>query len=239
MTDLFRPEPHALRRSIALVRPTKEDLAVSVAEWLGIGHPTMSNGSTVVSEVLPRIFTAVTGSDARAQNTYGMTGAILQALGVAYDPDSDTSEHRGKTGGGTVTARAFSKMLTALTGNPRCFVVRVESRRPTQFWERIDSGTFRAPLTQFRSLSLEDAGPGSLLLFYQSEGPGRTSLVGQAVAGDFSPRRLVERSIVLEDYRALSGPAPSLLIGLSRERTQAITEISSDTYVTMLNGNAR
>lgn len=239
MPEPLRPATHTLRRSIALVRPTKEDLAVAVAEWLGIGHPTMSNGSTVVSEVLPRIFTAVTRLEARARNTYEMTEAILQALGVAYDPDSDTSEHRGRTGGGTVTARAFSKMLTALTGSPRCFVVRVESRRPTQYWERIGNGTFRAPLTQFRSLGLEDAGPGSFLLFFHSEGPHRTSLVGRAVAGDFSPRRVVERSIVLEDYRALSEPGPGLLISLSRARTQAITEISLDTYVTMLDGNAK
>ncbi len=72
-----------------------------------------------------------------------------------------------------------------------------------------------------------------------TQAPGWIVIGGNPVAGDFSPRRLVERSIVLEDYRALSGPAPSLLTGLSRERTQAIAEITSETYMTMLDGNAR
>src|SRR5689334_4651168 len=105
-----------------VTRPNKQRLADDIADALEIPHAHMSTGSTVVSTILDDINAALVGVPKGGADTYRMTETVLESLGLAYDPYWDTSEST-PTGGGTVTARAYSRIRSAVTNTPRCFII--------------------------------------------------------------------------------------------------------------------
>lgn len=147
--------------------PKKEDIARQISTILGIESPTISNGSTVVSEMLDKIYTVLTGDDTAGPNAYSKTAGILEFLGLTYDPYWDTSEARGRTGGSTVTVRAYSRMLARLSRVPRCFVIGQADTVSMTTDER-GRKCLRYDSRAGGAGALNDAGPGSLALIYSS-----------------------------------------------------------------------
>lgn len=143
----------------AVTRPSKEALAAAIAKHLGLPPPPVSRGASVSSLFLDEVHEVLFGGPSGGVDTYRKTDRLLSRLGLVYDPWWDTSESRGDTGGGTVTTRAFSRILTAVTGVARCFVVDwPESRQDTvlEFPTNADLNPFA------------EAGPGSLVLLVDS-----------------------------------------------------------------------
>lgn len=160
-----------------LARRKKGKLADATATNLGIAAPYESAGSTIDSLFLNAVHERLFGAPTGGTDTYRMTELLLGRLGLTYDPRWDTSESRGGTGGGTVTARAFSRILVAVTNQARCFLVPA-SRDGHPMPVRGD----KVP----QNNAFVDAGPGtSALLFH---GRGRTiNAVGTAAVKNIEP----------------------------------------------------
>lgn len=138
----------------AVDRLSKEALAAAIASRLGIATPAVSAGGSVSSEFLDEIYESVFGGSSGGADTYRKTERLLSRLGFVYDPWWDTSEAQA-TGGGTVTARAFSRVLSAIAGQPRCFVIDQSSLDDADTLE-INRIATRDPFAE--------AGPGSKVL---------------------------------------------------------------------------
>lgn len=153
--------------------PTKAKLANDIAAALGIPEPTVSSGSSVDSTFLDRIHTALTGDQSTQSDAYRKAERVLQDLKLTYDPFWDTSE-AAEAGGSTVTNRAYSRIRSAVTGVPRCFLVN----GAVGVWAHpdIDERYQYNERTTGRS-NLTDAGPGSRILFYDRDHLGLTRLI--------------------------------------------------------------
>jgi len=160
-------------RGTAVPRPDKEALALALARELNLpAPPSLSEGSTVESEFLGRVYRAIAGRDA-VGTAYRKTEAILAHLGRTYDGSWDTSENAPTGGGSTVTVRAYSQMLSAYTGRDRCFIVPRAERRPI---DRLD-----LPVGGIRHQKLiAEAGPGARLIFCESRRREAPRLTGTA-----------------------------------------------------------
>ena len=115
-------------------RPTKERLANDTADALGIPRPIMSTGGTVISTFLDDIHRALHGTSTGSADTYRKAERLIQSLGLTYDPYWDTSE-AADNGGGTVTARTYSRIRSAVTDTPRCFILNVTDAPAGSKWE--------------------------------------------------------------------------------------------------------
>ncbi|MGY0536359.1 protein NO VEIN domain-containing protein [Nocardioides sp. YJ-D4] len=144
--------------------PTKLELAQAIADKLGIARPVQSKGSSVDSTFLDRIHTALTGDESTMTDAYRKAERALQDLGLTYDPFWDTSESSA-TGGSTVTNRAYSRILAAVTRVPRCFLVDCG---PMPLLD----DSYRYDKSAGGHGSLNDAGPGSRVIFYRREDAG-------------------------------------------------------------------
>lgn len=133
VTPTTQAGDHAIVGGAAVGPLTKKRLATDVADSLGVPPPTVSFGSSVASEFVGGVFTALTGDQLQETVVYRRTERLMQALDLTYEPFWDTSEHRAETGGGTVTNRAFSRIRTAVTGQPRCFILKCtgEAKEPS------------------------------------------------------------------------------------------------------------
>lgn len=143
--------------SRALARPTKEEISVAIAGFLGLTPPPVSDGASVISSFIDEVNTALFGSATGGTDSYRRAERLLTNLGLLYDPRWDSSESRGATGGSTITTRAFSRILVALTGAPRCFLM--ENARVLAIADlQVVGVAERNPLAE--------AGPGALVAFY-------------------------------------------------------------------------
>src|SRR4051812_28514186 len=97
--------------------------------------PNVSSGSSVDSQFLDALHLAIAGSPTQGADAYRKTEALLDLLGLTYDPYWDTSE-AAPEGGSTVTTRAYSRIRAALADTPRCFLLNVTDAPVGTRWER-------------------------------------------------------------------------------------------------------
>lgn len=213
--------------------PTKRELAAEVATLLGIAGPQMSSGSTVVSELLTRIVERLTGQPAGHLTAYEKAAVALERVGLTYDPFWDTSEAQ-EAGGSTVTNRAYSRLRTSLSGRPRCFVLNRTDAREGASWEVDDDRVYRYDNRVTGRGPLNDAGPGSLIIYYNTSSASSHPMHYTAAArvryigpgwGSGPWEALIE------DYVPFVHPVPAGEVQiLGRNGQHAITEITSDLY---------
>lgn len=142
-----------------MAKQTKEQIANDVVRLLSIDPVRMSSGSTVISDALDRIHAAITGRPTIGMTAHQKVAAILEALSLTYDPHWDTSK------GSTVTVRAYSRMLVALTGRPRCLVVDSIDAAAENAQRNGKTLYYPYDKTFVGTTNLNEAGPGSLVLF--------------------------------------------------------------------------
>ncbi len=141
-------------------RPTKARLAHDISDLLGLARPPVSSGSSVDSGFLDDIHGALGGGPSGGAGAYRKTEIVLDRLGLTYDPWWDTSES-ADAGGSTVTNRAYSRIRTALSGMPRCFLLNVTDAPVGARWETNHDEVYRYDETVTGRASLNDAGPGA------------------------------------------------------------------------------
>jgi hypothetical protein len=219
-------------RGEKVVGQTKTRLVADIADEVGIARPLMSSGSSVNSEFLDAIHMAIALTPTGGTDAYRKAEILLDRLGLTYDPYWDTSEG-APTGGGTVTNRAFSRIRSAITDTPRCFILNVTDAPVGTRWERNHAEVYRYDGTVTGRGPLNDAGPGSRIVYYatskSSSDPKHfiaTATVGYIASGWAGPWEAR-----LQDYRSLTHPVSVEELDLPGwNRQHAITEITPATF---------
>lgn len=215
-----------------ITRPNKQQLVDDIADALKIPHAQMSTGSTVVSTILDEINAALVGVPTGGADTYRMTETVLESLGLAYDPYWDTSEST-PTGGGTVTARAYSRIRSAVTKTPRCFILNTTDAPVGARWETDHQTVYRYDDTVTGRMPLNDAGPGSRVIHYSTSNSSdnKMKFVSHAEVKYIGPGWTGPWEAQLTGYAAFASPVPVADVEiLGWNRQHAITEISWETY---------
>lgn len=216
--------------------PTKPELARAVADLLGIAEPRMSSGSTVTSELLTRIYEHLTGESADRLGAYAKTATILDRLGLTYDPHWDTSEAQ-EAGGSTVTSRAFSRMRSAISGVPRCFLLNRTDAKEGIAWESEESNIYRYDTRVTGRRPLNEAGPGSLIVYYNTSSDSRAPMrfTASALVQYISPGWKGPWAAELIGYEEFAHPVPASMVLISgRNKQHAITEINDALFRAMV-----
>lgn len=207
---------------------TKKTLADEIMAILDIGEAKESRGSTVQRETIGAIYQSLTGETDQPTKYRSAEGA-LAALGLSYDPKTDTSESQGRSGGGTVTNRCYSRILAALNNTPRCFILNASDKGQGLTWETDHRDIYRFDSTVSGRKALWDAGPYSRVLFYSTSNSriNPMTFTGCAMVTEISGTHdSEEHELTFEDIVEFSRPVPSDKVNIfGWNRQISITEI--------------
>lgn len=186
---------------------------------------------------LDRIHKALTGDDSTQTDAYRKAEQALQDVGLTYDPFWDTSESAPTGGGSTVTNRAYSRIRAAITGVPRCFIFNVTDAAPGAKWETDHHRRYRYDSTVTGRGPLNDAGPGSRIIYYSTskskEHPKH--FVAHAEVTYIGPGWTGPWEASITNYTQFERPVPETELVLDGWNHQhAITEITLETYQAIL-----
>jgi len=214
-------------------RPTKSQIASDIAGVLGLQMPAISRGSSVETEFLSEVFARLSGVPNIGTLAYRQVENIFDLLGLTYDPYWDTSESAESGGGGTVTTRAYSRMLAAIRRRPRCFLLSVNDAPVGTRWESNFKEVYRYDRSVSAHRPLNEAGPGSQVVFYAT---GKSTI---------SPKHFIASATVAYIYPGWEGPWEAHFVQFESfpnpvpvselrldgwNRQHAITEISWSTF---------
>lgn len=221
---------------VKVKNPTKQQLATDIARALRIPAPGASTGSSIDSTFLDRIHVSLGYSDTAGPDAYRKAERVLQDVGLTYDPYWDTSESQEK-GGSTVTNRAFSRIRTAVTGVSRCFLLNTTDAPAGAKWETDHKSTYRYDNTVTGRGPLNDAGPGSRIIFYSTSKSTHhpKHFIAYADVDYIAPGWTGPWEAVIGNYTELASPVPEVELVLpSWNHQHAITEVTWDTYKSIL-----
>ena len=214
-------------------RPEKAQMAVRIAQALEIEEPNVSVGSSVDSTFLDRVHEALGHSGSAGDDAYRKTETVLQDLGLTYDPFWDTSESRER-GDSTVTARAFSRILAAVTQTPRCFILNTTDAPVGTRWESDHESVYRYDGTVTGRRPLNDAGPDSRIVYYSTSNSSqnRMMFIASARVADISPGWDGPWEATVDSYVAFETPVSAHDVEIPGWNHQhAITEIDYATFL--------
>ena len=144
------------------------EVTSAIAEYLGIDPPLVGVGSTVPTEFLGRVLEAMGVDPSDYGSSYRKLEVALSAVGEVYDPALDSSESRGRTGGGTITNTGYRKLLRGLTGTPRCFILSLADSPASERYRDITGESYGFDTSVSGRNALLEAGPGSLVVFHRT-----------------------------------------------------------------------
>jgi hypothetical protein len=152
---------------------------------------------------------------------------------LTYDPYWDTSEAADK-GGGTVTARAYSRIRSAVTDTPRCFILNTTDAPVGAKWETDHSSVYGYDSTVTGQMPFNDAGPGTRALFYSTSNSTTNTMcfVAHAEVKYIVPGREGPWEAQLVGYTEFARPVTvdEVTIAGWKRRQHSITEIDWVTY---------
>jgi uncharacterized protein DUF3883 len=215
-----------------VARPTKGELCADIARALRIPEPASSSGSSIDSSFLDNIHSALAGGPSGGTDTYRKTERVLQRLGLTYDPYWDTSE-AAPDGGGTVTTRAFSRIRTAVTGIPRCFIINTTDAPVGAKWETDRTAVYRYDDTVSGRKPFTEAGPGSRIVHYSTNksSSNKMRFVAHAEVNYIASGWPGPWEARFSQYEELPTPVPVALVDIPGwNRQNAIIEITWHTY---------
>lgn len=182
------------------------------------------------------IHQALTGQPTGGTDTYRKAERVLQALDLTYDPFWDMSESAA-AGGGTVTARAYSRIRSAITDVPRCFILNTTDAPAGARWEVDHESKYRYDTSVSGRVAFNDAGPGSRVVYYSTDKSttDRQHFVAHAEVHYIASSWTAPWEARITDYEAFNDPVPSSGVHLTGwNRQNAITEVTWDTYRALL-----
>lgn len=220
-----------------VTRPLKRELANDIAVALGIPKPAASRGSSIDSTFLDRVHEALGHIDTAGADAYRKTESVLNDLGLTYDPFWDTSEAQ-EAGGSTVTNRAFSRIRAAATQTPRCFILNTTDAPVGAKWETDHQSIYRYDGGVTGRRSFNDAGPGSLLIYYST---GKSTyhpkhFIAAAMVDYIAPGWTGPWEARIADYTEFPTPVSVDDLDLPGwNRQHSLTEITWETYQALVN----
>lgn len=213
-------------------RPTKEHLADVIAEKLALEAPVVAPGSSVDSTFLDRVYEALAGSPSPGTDAYRKTELVMDQLGLTYDPYWDTSES-APSGGGTVTTRAYSRICSAITGVPRCFILNVNDAPIGSRWESNHQDLYRYDKNVSGRKPFTDAGPGARIVYYSTHKAtvSPKHFVASATVDYIEPGWIGPWTALLSNYEEFVTPVSVDAVEIRNwNRRISLTEISFETY---------
>lgn len=213
-------------------RPTKEQLADVIAMKLGLQSPAVAPGSSVDSTFLDRIYEALTKAPSTGTDAYRKTELVMAFLGLTYDPYWDTSE-LAPNGGSTVTTRAYSRICSALTGIPRCFILNVNDAPIGTQWESNHQELYRYDKNVSGRKPFTDAGPGARIVYYATHKAtiAPKHFVASASVDYIEPGWQGPWTARLSEYDEFVTPVPVEEVQIGGwNRRISLTEIPFETY---------
>ena len=223
-------------RGETVSRPTKQTLANGIAERLGLTAPLVSRGSSVASAFLSDVDKALKGSGLADLDAYRKTERVLRRLGLPYDPWWDTSE-AAPQGGSTVTTRAYSRILAAVSNSPRCFIINTTDHPVSAKYADRHESSYNYTSTVTGRKPLNDAGPGSRVVFYSTSNASqnRMSFTAHARVDYIAPGWEAPWEAHLSDYEAFGQPVPRDEVDIDGWNNQhSIVEITCETYESII-----
>lgn len=217
-------------------RQYKADIAAEIAAALDLPAPPVSRGSSVDSLFLDRMFERLVGGSSGGPDAYRKVELLLEQLGLTYDPYWDTSESAPK-GGSTVTARAFSRIRSAVTGVPRCFILNVNDADVGNRWEIDHNRVYRYDDSVSGRRAFTEAGPGSKIIYYATH-KSRVNpkhFVATAEVEYIAPGWRGPWEARITEYSSFDFPVPVEEVDIPGWNRQiSLTEISLETYQAFL-----
>lgn len=212
---------------------TKQAIAADIAKAIGASTPRIATGSSVESSFLDVIHQWRTGRPNPGTDANRKVERVLDAFDLTYDPYWDTSESTDSGGGSTVTTRAYSRIRSAITGVPRCFIFKVNDAPIGSRWETNHNEVYRYGSNVTARKALNDAGPGSQVIYYATRKASkhRRHYVASATVAYIASGWEGPWEARLENYSEFNTPVPFSYLTLPGDNPQnAITEISFATY---------
>lgn len=212
-------------------RRSKQDFANDIAKSVGLPKPSVSRGSTVDSNFLRELLEQQTGQPSSG-NTYEIAAALLEHFGLNYDPRWDTSEAAGN-GGGTVTARTFSRLRSAILQEPRCFILNVSASSRGAVWQPDFEQGYAYSDSVTSAKRLNEAGPGSRVIFYSTANSrtNKKQFIAAAQISDIEHGWTGPWRAFFTDFHRFANPIPRDQVVIHGHNSQhAIVEINPDLY---------
>lgn len=137
--------------------PNKEQLVEILARAVNAPFvPLTSKGSSTGIDLINFLASQIPDKQEKQMSNCSAVEKVLTYFGLSYDSKWDDSSGRNSGGGGTITARTFSKLLTAIRSTPRRFILlELASEIRKQPMEIEFHGTKSAPLIVAGPQSLE------------------------------------------------------------------------------------
>ena len=220
----------------------RAEVTLAIATTLGIDPPGVGAGSTVQSEFLTRIIEAIGDDPTLFGSTYRKLEHALGTFDEVYDPLVDSSEGRGRTGGGTITNAGYRKLLRGITGEPRCFILNVSEDISSARYGDVTGKFYGYDPSVSGSRALTEAGTGSRVVFYRTgNAPGlpKRAFVAKAEVAGIEGVAPGTRRANLSGFRELVRAVPESEVKISGwNHRNAITEISGETFRALLANDA-
>ncbi|WP_084124941.1 protein NO VEIN domain-containing protein [Demequina sp. NBRC 110054] len=212
-------------------------LAYELASVLGIQPREVSRGQRIATAYLRDVYLALTDERADDDDLFTIAAAALESADLTYQPGWDTNEGRERERRPRLEARALSRLLTAISGTPRCFILNVTDSERGAAWETDHESTYRFDDHVTGRVPLLSAGPGSRVIYY-STGRSRANkqqFIAAAhvhgIEGDWDGPWTAR----LNGYTEFPVGVPWADLDLPGANWQhAITEISFDTYSALM-----
>ena len=212
----------------------RAEVTAAIAMTLRIDPPGVGAGSTVQSEFLDRILEAVGDDPSLYRNTYRKLEHALGKFDEMYDPLVDSSEGRGRTGGGTITNAGYRKLLCAISGEPRCFILNAADNVASARYGDATGKFYGYDTTVSGSRALTEAGTGSRVIFHRTRnaaGAPKQSFVAMAEVTAIEVVAPGTRRAYLSGFREFLYAVPDSEVHLTGwNHRHAITEVSDETF---------
>jgi hypothetical protein len=217
------------------VPQTRQQLMDQISELLGIPHFEPGVGSSVYNPFIDAAALALGLDPTAFQNKYRRIEAMLATVGQPYDPRLDSSEHRGPSGGGTITNHALRKLAEGLVHRARLryFILNESDNEAAAGYADIrgESYGFNSRVSGHRRLI--EAAQQAQVIFYRTSNATLLpmSFVAGAVVDAIESTGPSSWRAILAAYARFPNPVPAEAVDIPGwNRQHGIAEIQGSIF---------
>ncbi|PKQ26274.1 MAG: hypothetical protein CVT64_04035 [Actinobacteria bacterium HGW-Actinobacteria-4] len=208
------------------------ELMQAVAAEFGISDSPNGTQRANVNALLDRVCESRLPPQSRDDDVARKTEALLEHVGLVYDPFWDTNEGAGGDPL-EISERALSRILCSLRAYPRCFLLNVSDAAVGAKWEVDPETRYRYDSNVTGRVPFNQAGPGSRIIYYSTSNSSTHPMhfTASARVRYIAPSKEGTWEAQLTGYTPFTKPVAKGRLELPGWNVQhAITEISAETF---------